>query len=228
LEKGAPVTIAGKDGTSYNLTGTINAWEMPAFYNQYPEVGRILGSYMINDAGGHNIEYIEEQIEQLESQAKRVTDEGQMQKLQQAYGQLQEQLKQAQTYQGEEKKRLADSPDIDILLTHKAPNNKKARPDSSGSQTSEITYELAQQAKATYAGHFEDGQIGDRRLTDLVATLDIVGKGTTTIDGIEVPIIYGRKDEPVTINPGSEYFAMTTYNANKEVEEVVIFRFIYE
>ncbi len=146
-------------------------------------------------------------------------------------GKMEKQLKEIQEYRPKvleynqaERERLGDKNEVDIYLTHKLPSCKKADPKVVGS-LSDVTTEYAANAKAVYGGHFHEGQIGYKTIDDF---LKQESTEKTTIDGVEVPVYYLDEKEPWELNPGTNYFFVTEYNAEKKIEQVVIHEFYYE
>lgn len=237
LDKINQATIKGRTGLEFILKGDLNTFEVPPVYIK---LSPILGNYFIPYISGYSLPELSKgvndlqanitrgQSERLEKIAKKEEPEYSEEQLRQMQAQLEQSIearKQVLEYNQAERQRLGDKKEAaDIYLTHKLPSCKKARSDIEGS-LSDVTLEYAANAKAVYGGHFHDGQIGHRTIEDL---LKQEATEKTTIDGVEIPVFYLDEKEPWELNPGTNYFFITEYDANKEIEQVVIHEFYYE
>jgi len=221
VEKTNKATIPGKSGLEFIIKGDLNTWEFPAFYGQFSRT--LAADHFIPYHSGYSLTELSKKVNELQ---KKV-NEGEVEQLKEAQTlleQIVETRKQVLAYNQSERQRLSDKNEADIYLTHKLPNCKKARPDIKG-PLSDITLEYAANSNAVYGGHFHDGQIGYKTIENL---LKQGSTETTIIDGVEVPVYYLDENEPWELNPGTSYFFVTEYDANKQIEQVVIHEFYYE
>ncbi len=234
LEKTSKSPIKGKTGVEFILKGDINTREFPLFYailapliaKQYiPYISGVSLSELSKEVNQLQAEVANGQSERLEKIAKKETpkySEDQLKEMTENLEQKIEARKQVLAYNQSERQRLGDKNDeVDIYLTHRLPNCKKARP-VDGS-LSDVTLDYAGNAKAVYGGHFHDGQVGYKTIENL---LKQESTEKTTIDGVEVPVYYLDEKEPWELNPGTKYAFVTEYDTNKEIEQVIIYEFV--
>lgn len=236
LDKTAKASVKGKTGVEFVLKGDLNTSEVPVFY---VKLTPLLGGHFIPYESGYSLSELSKQVnglqaelangrnERVEKIAKKEEpkySEEQLKEMQAKIEYLIEARKEVLAYNQAERQRLGDKNEVDIYLTHKLPGCKKADPKIVGALC-DVTLDYAANAKVVYGGHFHDGQIGYRTIDDF---LKQESTETTTIDGGEVPVYYLDKNEPWELNPGTRYFFVTEYNANKEIERVIIHEFYYE
>ena len=236
LDNNNKKTLTGRTGLEFIVKGDVNTWEVPGMYHF---LSPILKQYFIPYQSGASLSELSKEVNQLQTEiangqnerleklAKKEEPkyaEEQLKEMATYLEQKIEERKQVLAYNQAERQRLGDKNEVDIYLTHKLPNCKKARSDVEGS-LSDITLEYAANAKAVYGGHFHDGQVGYKTIENF---LKQESTETTTIDGVEVPVYYLDEKEPWELNPGTNHFFVTEYNANKEIEQVIQHDFYYE
>ncbi len=235
LEKNNKADIKGKSGVEFVLKGDLNTVETPIFY---AKAAPLFAEYFIPYESGYSLSELSKEVNELqkivaESQSDRLEKIAKKEEPKYSEEQLKEmQMKLEYTialrkevleYNQAERKRLGDKNEADIYLTHKLPSCKKADPKVVG-PLSDVTLEYAANAKAIYGGHFHEGQVGYKTLENL---LKQESKEKTTVDGVEVPVYYLEDKEPWELNPGTQYFFVTEYNAKKKIEQVVIHEFYH-
>ena len=235
-ERENKATITGRSGLEFIVKGDLNTFEEPGFYSYFIPLFK---EHFIPYQSGYSFTQLSQEVQQFQAEI----DSGRQDRLDKAKEgkepkYTEEQLKELEAkldystklrkevlqYNQAERQRLGNKNEADIYLTHKLPNCKKARSDIQGS-LSDITSEYAANTNAVYGGHFHDGQIGYKTIENLLKQ-DATEK--TTLDGVEVPIFYLDKDEPWELNPGTDYFFVAEYDANKKVEQVLVYRFVYQ
>ncbi len=236
LEKTNQATIKGKTGVDFILKGDLNTIEIPPFYGK---AATFLAECFIPYESGYSLT----ELSKTQNTLQKILSENPTDRLEkikkgeapqysdEQLGKMEEQLKEIQEfrpkvleYNQTERQRLGDKNEADIYLTHKLPSCKKADPKVVG-PLSDVTTEYAANAKAVYGGHFHDGQIGYKTIEDF---LKQESTEKTTIDGVEVPVYYLDDKEPWELNPGTNYFFVTEYDAEKKIEQVIIHEFYYE
>ena len=220
LEKEKQAKIVGKSGIEFLVKGDLNTWETPGLYSEFSPA---LRKHFIPYLSGYSLSQLNTKVKELENSkdGEKINYTPEMQaELEYSIG-LREEVTE---FAAAERQRLGSKNEVDIYLTHKLPSCKKARSDVKGT-LSDITQEYAANAKAVYGGHFDDGQIGYKTIENLLR--QECGE-TTIIDGVEVPVFYLDDKEPWELNPGTDHFFVTEYDANKQIEQVVIHKFYYE
>lgn len=206
--------IIGRNGTPFRIKGDLNTWEVPPFY-AHPSTSITLEDYFMNYSSGYSASFIDQSIEQAQKDEEKNS-------WRQRGGEMRE-------YQREQRQRLGSPQDVDIYLTHKLPHNNEGRTDVYGCVTGDIAVEYSASAQAVYGGHFHDGQIGKHsNLEKWLAEVIPKSTASESVEGVEVPVIHLAADEPWELNPGTEYFTLTEYNAQKQVEAVTIYEFVRE
>ncbi len=236
LDQTGKATIKGKTGLEFIVKGDFNAFEVPP---NHIRILPILGDKVMPYASGYSLSELSREINQLQAEvtdslndrlekiAKKEEPKYSEEQLKEMQAQLEQGIearKKVLEYNLAERQRLGDKAGTDIYLTHKLPNCKKAHSDIEG-PLSDVTAEYAANAKAVYGGHFHDGQIGYKTIDDF---LKQETTETVTIDGAEVPVYFLNGKEPWELNPGTKYFFVTEYDANKEIEQVIVYEFYYE
>ncbi|MEK6905272.1 MAG: hypothetical protein AABX24_02615 [Nanoarchaeota archaeon] len=238
LDKINKAAIKGKTGLEFILKGDINTTpiEIPSFYGKFLP---LVKQYFIPYLSGYSLSELSKaenelqknladgQDERLEKIAKKEEPNYSEEQLREMQAQLEQTIelrKVVLAYNQAERQRLGDKNEVDIYLTHKLPSCKRAYPGLVG-PLSDITTEYAAKAKAVHGGHLHNGQIGYKTIDDF---LKQETTETVTVDGTEVPVFYLADKEPRELNPGTKYFFVTEYDANKEIEQVVVHEFYYE
>lgn len=236
LDKINKAAIKRKTGLEFIVKGDLNTFEVPPFYGPLLP---LVKQYFIPYISGYSLSELskaenelqknlaEGQDERLEKIAKKEEPKYSEKQLREMQAQLEQTIelrKAVLTYNQAERQRLGDKNEVDIYLTHKLPSCKKAYPGLVG-PLSDITTEYAAKAKAVHGGHFHNGQIGYKTIEDL---LKQESTEKTAIDNVEVPVFYLDDKVPGELNPGTKYFFVTEYDANKEIEQVVVHEFYFE
>ena len=236
LDQKDKAVIKGKTGLEFILKGDNNTMERPRFYIDHEDLFK---KYFIPYISGYSLsvlrksenelqnkipDYANERLEKLSKNEEPEHSEEDLKKLQQQLEQTIEQRKKVLEFYASEKERLQDD-NVDIYLTHRLPYCKKARNDIQD-HLSDLTAEYSAKAKSVHGGHFHDGQIGNQRLADLVNLLkNDSSLEKEVIDDQKVPVFYLDGNKPWQINPGVNHFLITEYNADKEVEQVLIYEY---
>ncbi len=213
VERERKATVKGKNGVEFTVKGDLNTWEVPPFYME-PGVHQVLSPHFIPYISGESRSTLEGIIRTTEGEKNKKARDHEVQ---------------VQEWQAGERRRLGSTDDVDIYFTHKLPTNDKAGK-RYGDVSGEITREYSASAKAVYGGHFHDGQMG---VSPLSCYLQRIGNRefteTTTIDHAgqqwTVPVFKLEADEPWHINPGDHHFVVTEYDAEKNVERVILYAF---
>ncbi len=230
------VVIKGKTGIEMTIKGDFNSWEIPRAYSQTPLITAVVQPFSPDYDTGYSVPNLEATIniftkfredpdgveipEKLRKGLTKLRDNG---RLEESISSGQEKLARLKEKKQAERTRLGKPEEVDIYLSHKLPINAA---DVTGNGPSEVTIEYASHASGVYAGHYHQLQIGSRH-EGVEALLDVrVAEETTIIEGEEVPVIYIEDDEPWQFNPGTNYFAVTSYDADKAPVEAVIYEFI--
>lgn len=213
VERERKATVKGKNGVEFTVKGDLNTWEVPPFYME-PGVYKVLSPHFIPYISGESQSALEGIIRTTDGEKNKQARERQVP---------------VQEWQASERKRLGSTDDIDIYFTHKLPTNDKAGK-RYGDVSGEITREYSASAKAVYGGHFHDGQIGVSPLSCYLQQIrNREFTETTTIDHAgqqwTVPVFRLVGDEPWHINPGDHHFVVTEYDAEKNVERVILYAF---
>lgn len=220
VEREKQISIKGKSSLEFLVKGDLNTWEVPPMYAKLAE---LLKEDFIPYLSGYSLAELSKEVNGLQKKVNESSEE-QRKELQKNLEQTTEVRKKVLDFYLSEFNRLGTKNEVDIYLTHKLPSCKKANPKIQG-PLNDLTVEYAQNAKAVYGGHFHDGQIGYKTIEDF---LKQESTEKTTIDGVEVPVYYLDENESWELNPGTNYFFVTEYDANKEIEQVVIYEFYYE
>jgi predicted MPP superfamily phosphohydrolase len=211
LEQQRKAIVKGRNGTEFTLKGDINNWECPAFYTNIA-VERAFHSYFIPYLSGESWHTIEEKIRTTKGEENR---------------QLREHEVEIYKWQEKERQRLGSPDDVDIYLTHKLPHNDRVHK-VNGDVSGDIACQYSIDAKAVHGGHFHNGQVSWSSLTDIIDKFDNDDDlERVTINGETVPVIYLERAEPWLLNPGTNYFFVTEYDADKQVEQVLVYEYVY-
>lgn len=238
LEKTQKKVVKGKTGVEFIVKGDLNTWEVPHYANNLPFTMCIAPQF-IEFKHGNTIQGLEEKIAEAEKSLadaqekfETATTEPEKQQAQQqaqfakmnidGFTYTPEQKTKIEEVQNQERERLGSPEEVDIYVAHKLPHCDKARP-IYGSVCGDIAAEYSANANAVYGGHMHDGQIGFRNLAQLLQSQP---EETTTIDEEEIPVFYLDETEPWEINPGTDYFTVTDFNKDKEVETVTIYQYV--
>ena len=236
LEKKDKAVIKGKTGLEFIVKGDLNTSEIPSFYGN---ILPLVKQYFIPYISGYSLSELskaenelqknlaEGRTERLEKIAKKEEPHYSEEQLHEMQAQLEQTIelrKVVLAYNQAERQRLGDKNEADIYLTHKLPSCKRAYPRIAG-QLSDITTEYTAKVKAAYGGHLHNGQIGYKNIEDL---LKQESTEKTAVDSVEVPVFHLDDKEPWELNPGTKYFFVTEYDANKEIEQIVVHEFYYQ
>lgn len=237
VEKVNRANFKGKNDLEFSLKGDINTFEVPGFYVLLQSV---LEKYFIPYESGESFDEASAAVnnlqaklspardKRLETLAKGAEPEVSLEEIKKDERNLEYLIRRRSEifdYQKAQRERLGNPEEaVDIYLTHKLPSVKKTRTEVKG-PLGEITARYSAHATSILGGHFDDGQIGYRTIEDFLKQ-ELTEK--ITIDGVEVPVFYLDEKEPWELNPGTNHFFVTEYDANKKVEQVVIHEFYYE
>ncbi len=236
LEKKDKALVKGKTSLEFMVKGDLNTFEVPPFYGN---ISPLIKQYFIPYVSGYSLSELSKaentlqkilsenptnRLEKIKKGEQPELSDEQLKKLERQLLEIKELRPKVLAYNQAERQRLGDKKEADIYLTHKLPSCKRARSDIEGS-LSDITADYAANAKAVCGGHFHEGQLGYKTIEDL---LKQESAEKTAIDSVEVPVFYLDDKEPWELNPGTKYFFVTEYDADKQVEQVIIHEFYYE
>ncbi len=219
--------LTGKTGTTFIVQGDPNTWEVPPITNMFPAIGITIQDHTINLDSGKSTRDLDERIAKA---LEKEDPQGYGLKTAQNLHHAKKNQDRINTYHAREAERLGEIVNADIYLTHKLPDCHKVR-DVYGEISGDTTLKYSANAIAIMGGHFDDGQIGNSRLAELMAQEVDASNDDIEIENIngeDVVVEYVDATELRQMNPGKNHFFVTEYNTDKSIKEVRIYEFTRE